>query len=119
MATYTYHLSGDPRRALDTALKVLGDQKYTVSKDSEWSATAEVGSTGKVALFGAFSPHVRLGVTVATNPDGAVLRLVQSTTGVAGGLIGMSKVKKAVKAAGEGVQQALQSEGTLASVHVA
>lgn len=118
MATYTYRLSGDPKDALSTALNALGAQKYVITRDSEWSATAEIGSQGKVIMLGGFAPHIRLSVSVATQGDGVALRLVPTTTGAAGGLLGMSKLKKAVKAASDGVRDALQSTGQLAGVDV-
>lgn len=118
MATYTYRLSGDPKDALSTALNALGAQKYVITRDSEWSATAEIGSQGKVILLGGFAPHIRLSVSVATQGDGVALRLVPTTTGAAGGLLGMSKLKKAVKAASDGVRDALQSTGQLTGVDV-
>lgn len=118
MATYTYRLTGDPRSALATSLDALRGQKYEVTQDSEWSATAEIGSSGRVALLGAFAPHIRLTVSVATRLDGAAITLAPTTTGAVGGLIGMNKVKKAVTSAGEGVQQALDTTGQLAGIQV-
>lgn len=118
MATYTYKVTGDPKAALAEALTTLQQMEYAVTQDSEWSATAQIGSSGKVALLGAFSPHIRLSVQVATQPGGAVLTLAQTTSGAAGGLIGVSKVRKAVKNAGEGVRKALQANGQLVDMQV-
>ncbi|MQA02717.1 MAG: hypothetical protein GEV07_08370 [Streptosporangiales bacterium] len=118
MATYTYKVTGDPKVALTEALSTLQQMEYSVTQDSEWSATAEVGSSAKVALLGAVSPHIRLSVQVAAQADGAIVTLAQTTTGAAGGLIGMSRVRKAVKNAGEGVRKALQATGQLVDTQV-
>lgn len=118
MVTYTYRLSGDPVESLSTALAALEAQQYTVTRDSQWSATAEVGSQTKVILFGGFAPHIRLSVSVATVGDGAALRLVPTSTGAAGGLLGMGRLKRAVRAAGDGVRDALAATGHLTGVDV-
>jgi len=103
----------DPVAAKPVVTQSLEGQGFEVAWSDEWSAQAEIGSSKGVALAGGFKPHIRLQVSVTASSEGAWLQVAQTTTGAAGGLLGLSKTKKAWKATMESITSALHASSLL------
>lgn len=112
MAAVAYPVT-DPAAAKPVVTQALEAQGFDVAWTDDWSAVAEIGSSKGVALAGGFRPHIRLQVSVTAADEGAWVQVVQATTGAAGGLLGLSKTKKAWKATTESVATALGGSSLL------
>lgn len=95
MKGHKFVVSGEPAIARNTVYSALENQGFTLSHIDDWSADAERGSSGASIMLGAFAGkkgrHVKLRVTCQPSPEGVVITLVQGTSGVSGGLIGMDQ----------------------------
>jgi hypothetical protein len=75
---------------------------------------ASKGSKGMNIAFGAFAQYHEVWFSFATMPDGNIhLRLYRSGSGIAGGLIGMSSVKKSFRAIVAQAEATFQHAGVL------
>lgn len=112
MATTAFPVS-DPAAVRPLVAQALEEQGFAVSWTDDWNAEAEIGSTGMVMLAGGFKPHIKLQVAITSAPEGAMVQVIQATSGAAGGALGMSKTKKKLRATTEAVGGGLQSAGLL------
>ena len=106
----------DQARAITDA--VLGAAGFTVGYSEPWTATAERGSAVATALLGAFAgkknQNIKIGVAYrSAAPGRTVLILSRLTTGVAAGVVGMSRARKAYEEAVSGIRTALGASGQL------
>ena len=119
MKGHRFLVSGDPSIARNTVYSNLESQGFTLTQIDAWSADAERGSSGASVVLGAFAGkkgrHVKLRVTCATAPEGIVITLVQGTSGVSGGLIGVSQAAALYSDIYGAVGSAFQSAGVLIS----
>src|SRR2546428_6676975 len=72
----------------------VGSNGFKVQWDGPTKGKAEKGSKGANLMLGALSQYYGVDFEIAPNPNGAVLRLVKSNTGWAGGYLGARKVEK-------------------------
>ncbi|MBC5647949.1 hypothetical protein [Christensenella tenuis] len=95
MKGHRFVVGGDPIMARNTVYAALENQGFALTHIDDWSADAERGSSGASVLLGAFAGkkgrHVKLRVTCESSPEGTVITLMQGTSGVSGGLIGVSQ----------------------------
>src|SRR3989442_4513537 len=74
----------------------FGANGFQIKWDGPTKGKAEKGSKGANLMLGALSQYYGVDFEIAPNPNGAVLRLVKSNTGWAGGSPGPRKVEKEV-----------------------
>ncbi len=67
---------------------------FQVKWEGPTKGTAERGSKGANLMLGALSQYYRVDFEIYPMASGATLRLLKGNTGMAGGLLGMSKVNK-------------------------
>lgn len=83
----------------------------------EWAmptkGKAEKGSKGANLMLGALAQYYGVDFEIATNPNGAVLRLIKSNTGWAGGYLGARKVEKQFQQLGDTIAAWFQQQGVL------
>ena len=95
MKGHRFVVSGDPSIARNTVYATLQNLGFTLTRMDDWTATAERGSAGASIMFGALAGkkgrHVKLRVTCQMSSEGVVITLVQETSGVSGGIIGMNQ----------------------------
>ena len=119
MTGHRFVVGGDPVVARNTVYAVLTSQGFTLKQIDDWSADAERGSAGASIALGALAGkagrHVKLNITCASAPDGFVITLKQGTTGVSGGIIGMSQAEKLYTDIYNTVGAAFQNAGILIS----
>ena len=119
MAGHKFIVSGDAFAARDTVYSVLTNQGFSVAQIDDWSARAERGSAGASIALGALAGkqgrHVKLNISCQSSPDGLVISLTQGTSGVSGGLIGMSQAEKIYSDIYNTVGAAFQNAGVLVS----
>ena len=119
MAGYKFIVNGDAFTARDTVYSVLANQSFNVTPIDDWSARAERGSAGASIAFGALAGkqgrHVILNISCQSSPDGLVISLMQGTSGVSGGLIGMSQADKIYSDIYNTVYAAFHDAGVLVS----
>ena len=119
MKGHKFVVSGDPAMARNTVYTTLENQGFTVTPIDDWSADAERGSSGASIMLGAFAGkkgrHVKLQITCQTSPEGVVITLVQGTSGVSGGLIGVSQASALYSDIYGTVGTAFQNAGVLIS----
>jgi len=117
MAGYKFVVSGDLEAAKGVIAETLQTQGFTMQPTGDWSVRAERGSQGASVVLGAFAGksgrHLILDIGYASGDDGNfVIALTQSTSGMSGGLIGMSQAKKAYNEIYVLLASAFQSAGT-------
>ena len=119
MKGYCFSVGGDPAAARDIVYGILTDQGFTLTRTDEWSADAERGSSGQSIILGALAGKkgrkVKLQIRCQSNSEGSVITLVQGTSGVSGGLIGMSQAKKIYTGIYDAIGAAFGSAGILIS----
>ena len=98
MKGYKFLVSGEPTMARDTVYSTLVNQGFTLAPINDWAAVAERGSSGASIMLGALAGkkgrHVKLDVACQTVEEGTLITLSQGTSGMSGGLIGMSQANK-------------------------
>ena len=95
MASYEFTVTGDPARAKQTAATALEAREFVMHWTDDWSAKAVKGSKGKAMLLGAFAVYMEVGVNVRALDDvNSVIQIHTLTTGMMGGLWGVSKTNK-------------------------
>ena len=119
MKGHCFVVGGNQGAARDTVYGILRNQGYTLTEIGEWSADAEKGSSGKSIVLGAFAGkkgrHVKLQVMCQLNPEGSTITLTQGTSGVSGGLIGVSQANKIYAEVYNAIEVAFQNAGVLTS----
>ena len=119
MKGHRFLVSGEPFVARNTVYAALENQGFTLTQIDDWSANAERGSSGQSVMLGAFAGksgrHVKLQVTCHTSPEGVVITLVQGTSGVSGGIIGMSQASSLYTSIYNAVGMAFQNAGVFLS----
>jgi len=105
----------DQARAItDSVLAYLG---FRVFYQDPWTGMAERGNQTATVLGGAFagdSQHIKIGVAYrAGAPGQTVLILSKATTGMAAGIIGVSRTNKVYDEAVGRIRAALASSGQL------
>ena len=95
MSSYEFTILGDPARARQTAADALAAREFVLHWSDDWTAKAIRGNKTKAALLGAFALYMEVGVAVRSLDSGhSVIRIDSLTTGMMGGVWGMSKTTK-------------------------
>jgi len=119
MKGYCFSVSGDPAAARDIVYGVLTDQGFTLTQIDEWSAEAERGSAGKSIILGAFAGkkgrRVKLQIKCQATPEGTAITLGENTSGLSGGLIGLSQANSIYNGIYDAVGAAFRNAGVSAS----
>ncbi len=84
----------DPAGAQNIAVQAFSANGFRVSWESSVMGMVETGSRGGNIALGALSQYYAINFEIHPAQGGTVLRLIQGNTGLAGGVIGMAKVKK-------------------------
>jgi hypothetical protein len=120
MKGHQFVVAGDPAAARDAVYQSLGDQGFTVTPNGDWAALAERGSKGASLALGAFAGksgrHVKLDIACAQDDGGnLVIRLLQGTSGISGGLIGKSQADRIYREVYNTIGSSFQQSGALVS----
>ncbi|MBW8483117.1 hypothetical protein [Actinomadura parmotrematis] len=108
------HLKSSPDEAVQLVENTLRPDGWKVSWTSPGTGSLEKGNRTKALLLGAFHIHYQYHVRVTQNPDGtSAVSVFPSNSGMAGGLIGVSKVKKGLGGVRDLLAGAAQANGTL------
>ncbi|TLZ77774.1 MAG: hypothetical protein E6K08_02670 [Methanobacteriota archaeon] len=91
----------------------FGANGFQVKWDGPTKGKAEKGSKGANLMLGALSQYYGVDFEIAPNPNGAILRLVKSNTGWAGGYLGARKVEKQFQQLGDTLAAWFQQQGVL------
>ncbi|MDR3106866.1 MAG: hypothetical protein LBU05_01510 [Bifidobacteriaceae bacterium] len=118
MPTSTFFVAGDPAKAGATVSGLLSQRGFSLRFDNPHNAVAERGSKGATialgALAGPASQHLRIRISFAIDPQGnAAITLASDTTGMAAGLIGANRAKKAYAELFAAVRAAFWQAGVL------
>jgi hypothetical protein len=118
MPTSTFFVSGDPERARSTIHDLLTQLGFAIQYADPFNAVAERGSKGATIAVGAFAgkanQHLRVKVNLAEDPNGnTAITLRSDTTGMAAGLIGVSRANKAYNELFTTVRGTFQQAGVL------
>ena len=119
MKGHRFVVSGNPYTARNTVYSILENQGFALTHIDDWSADAERGSSGASIMLGALAGkegrHVKLRVTCQTCPEGVVITLVQGTSGISGGLIGMDQASTLYSNIYNAIGSTFQGAGVLIS----
>src|SRR2546428_12380451 len=89
---YTHiQLKGAVENVKNLGQHAFGANGFKVQWDGPTKGKAEKDSKGANLMLGALSQYYGVDFEIAPNPNGAVLRLVKSNTGWAGGFLGARK----------------------------
>src|SRR3989449_5614243 len=91
----------------------FGANGFKVQWAGPTKGKAEKGSKGANLMLGALSQYYGVDFEIAPSPNGAVLRLVKSNTGWAGGYLRARKVEKQVPQLGDTPAASLPHPGVL------
>ena len=95
MSSYEFTILGDPARARQTASDALVAREFVMHWSDDWTAKAIKGNKTKAMLLGAFALYMEVAVAVRSVDEGhSVIRIDSLTTGMMGGVWGMSKTTK-------------------------
>ena len=89
---------------------------FTVKWESATKGKAEKGSRGLNLALGAFAQYYGVDFEIYPGQDAAVLRLLKSNTGLAGGIWGMMKVSKQFEELSDTIARWFQQQGVLQGV---
>jgi hypothetical protein len=110
-------VTGDPVVARVTAEQALMANGFKVTWHDDWTATAERGSKVGNALAGAFAQYFQVGVRLMSVQTGeTTVRLERQSSGMMGGLVGMSRVRSNMTALTAQLQATFQAAGVLRGV---
>ncbi len=111
------YISGDPERARATLGELFTREKWRVEWNPDgWSGVAKKGNKGLNIAFGAFAQYHEVWFAFITMPDHNIhLRIYRSGSGIAGGLIGVSSVKKSFRNIVQQVEATYHNAGVLLS----
>jgi len=119
MKGHWFLVSGDPATARDTVFATLAQQGFSITPIDDWSAHAERGSQGASIVLGAFAGkkgrHVKIHISCQSTPEGFAITLTQGTSGISGGLIGMSQADTVYSGIYNSVGTAFYNAGVLIS----
>jgi hypothetical protein len=92
---FVHQYSGvDANQLANTANQVLTNDGYKLVEGQPGNATYEKGNRTMRLLFGAFVKYSKIHVASTADADIAKLTVDRKTSGMSGGLIGISQVKK-------------------------
>ena len=114
MVEYTdIFVSGPIENVKETVQQIFQQNGFKVQWSSEYDGKASRGSKAKGVAFGAFAQYHDIDFKIFTAPDKTVaVRLIRSTSGWTGGLLGRRKVKKQYKEIVEMLSDHFSSIGT-------
>ena len=119
MSGHRFIVSGDAVTARNTVYTSLVNQGFKLIQIDDWTADAERGSQGESIWLGALAGkegrHVKLRITCETSPEGVIITLIQGTSGISGGLIGMEQANTLYSGIYNTVGLAFQGAGVLIS----
>jgi hypothetical protein len=84
----------DSNSIANTANELLTQDGYKLIEGQPGNATYEKGSRTMRLLFGAFVKYSKINVSSSSDADVTKLTVDRKTSGMSGGLIGVSQVKK-------------------------
>ena len=97
----------------ETVQQVFQQNEFKIQWSSEYDGRASRGSKAKGIAFGALAQYNDIDFKISTAPDKTVVvRLIRSTSGLTGGLLGRRKVKKQYKKIVEMISDHFSSIGT-------
>ena len=99
MVEYTDIFVSSPiENVKETVQQVFQQNGFKVEWSSEYDGKASRGSKGKGIAFGALAQYHEIDFKILTAPDKTVtVRVIRSTSGLTGGLLGRRKVKEQYK----------------------
>jgi len=119
MKGHKFLVSGEPAVARNTVYATLENQGFVLSQIDDWSANAERGSSASSFFLGALAGkkgrHVKVHISCQTVPEGTSITLTQGTSGLSGGVIGMSQASSIYSEIYNTVGAAFQNAGVLIS----
>jgi hypothetical protein len=106
--------AADARTILETA---LSEQGYRIAWHNEQEGLAEKGSKAKAMFLGAFAMHYKYNLRVDPAPDGtAIAAVFLGNTGIAGGAMGIAKVRNELDRLSTVIRPAYEAKGVLNGV---
>lgn len=107
----------DAQAARDRAAQELAARKFKVAWQDEWYGLAERGNKVANIFLGALAQYFKFGVRVmGAEGDVTVVRFEKLSSGMAGGLIGMSRTENQLKGLRDDFARAFDSAGLLSGV---
>ena len=108
------YISGEAQRARDTLVAVLQQEGFRIEWQEEWSGVAKKGNFTANVLLGAFAQYFELWFAFQTLPDGNLhLRLYRTGSGIAGGLIGWTRVRNKFNEVVQRIELTFSNAGVL------
>ena len=109
-------VSGSSVSARDFVLDIFQRNQWRVNLISDWAATAEHGDAAGSIFGGAFvgvdGRHVVFNITFSLDPQGyTLISLLETTSGLSGGAIGVSQAKTIYQSMYDNVGIALTNAG--------
>ena len=109
-------VSGNSMSARDLVLNVFHFNQWRITLNGDWHATAERGDAASSIIGGAFAGkdgrHVILQIMVSLDPQGyTVISLIETTSGISGGVIGMNQAKAVYQELYDCIGMALTNAG--------
>lgn len=105
-------VNGSMENVRQAVLQAFEHNQFRVQWSSETAGKAVKGSKGKNIALGAFAQYYEMDFQIMAVADGSLaLRLVQSNTGMAGGILGAVKVKRQYEDIVNGLSGYFQSQG--------
>lgn len=102
--------------AQNIAAQAFAANGFAVKWESPLKGKAEKGSKGANIALGALAQYYAIEFEIHPSQGGTTLRLVQGNTGLAGGVLGLMKVKKQFNQVSDSIAAWLQQNNMLVGV---
>ena len=110
-------VSGDPQTARATVERALGDRKFRITWQDDWSGVAERGSKFANFMVGAFAQYFKVGVQLmSAGPGETTVRIERQSSGMMGGAIGASRVRNNMASLHDELDATFRAAGVLQRV---
>ena len=107
------HVTGTPDQVRPLLEQVLGAEGFRFTWENAGECIIEKGTRTKALLLGAFATHYKYRIILRPQQDGSVVvDAGLATTGLSGGAIGVTKVRKKLDEVGRILDGAFQNAGT-------
>ena len=110
-------VSGDPQAARATVERALGERKFRITWQDDWSGVAERGSKVANFMVGTFAQYFKVGVQLTSaGPGETTVRIERQSSGMMGGAIGASRVRTNMASLHDELDATFRAAGVLQSV---
>ena len=113
MAYADIQIRADPQGAQGIAAQAFSTYGFRVTWENATKGKAEKGSKGGNIALGALAQYYAINFEIHPAQGGTVLRLIQGNSGMAGGIMGVAKVRKQFRGVSDNIADWMRANNML------